>query len=261
MRVEHFRRKTAEEIERMRSAGRILGECLAHLAASVQPGITALDLDREADTFIRDHGCVPGFLGYQGFPNSLCVSVNDEVVHGIPRSRVIEEGDLVALDCGLILDGWWADSGLSVACGEASPEVQHIIDVTGEALQRGIAAALPGNHIGDIGHAVQTYVESHGCSVVREYGGHGIGRDMHEPPHVPNHGEPGSGNLIKPGYVLAIEPIVNQGSPRVRVLDDHWTVVTVDHKLSCYFEHTVAVTEAGPEVLTLRPEPVPAGSR
>jgi methionyl aminopeptidase len=253
VRVESFRLKRPEEIEQMRAAGRILGECLEHLAATVRPGLTARDLDREADTFIRDHGCVPGFLGYQGFPNSLCVSINEEVVHGIPGQRVIEEGDLVALDCGLILDGWWADSGLSVACGDASPEVARLIDVTREALERGIAAAQPGNRIGDIGHAVQSYVESHSCSIVRDYGGHGIGRNMHEPPHVPNHGEAGTGNVLKPGYVLAIEPIVNEGSPKVRLLDDGWTVVTADGKRSAYFEHTVAVTEAGPQVLTRRP--------
>ncbi|MBV8301159.1 MAG: type I methionyl aminopeptidase [Candidatus Dormibacteraeota bacterium] len=254
MRVEHFRRKTPEEIDLMRAAGAVLGACLAHLASITRPGLTALDLDREAETFIRDHRCVPGFLGYDGFPNSLCVSVNEEVVHGIPRaSRVLRDGDLVALDCGLILDGWWADSGLSVACGQASPDVARLIDVTREALERGIAAARPGNHIGDIGHAVQAYAEAQGYSLVREYVGHGIGRNMHEPPQVPNYGQPGSGNLLKPGYVLAIEPMVNAGRAQVRVLDDEWTVVTVDGRLSCYFEHTVAITEDGPEVLPMRP--------
>ena len=248
-----FRLKKPEEIEKMRASGRILGACLAHLAAQVRDGITTLELDREADTFIRDHGCVPGFLGYQGFPNSLCVSVNDEVVHGIPGPRIIHEGDLVSLDCGLILDGWWADSGLSVACGEARPEVTRLIEVTREALERGIAAARPGNHIGDIGHAVQTYAEAQGYSLVREYVGHGIGRNMHEAPQVPNYGRPGEGNQLKPGYVLAIEPMVNLGGPEVRVLDDGWTVATVDGRLSCYAEHTVAITENGPEVLTLRP--------
>ncbi|MDQ2961507.1 MAG: type I methionyl aminopeptidase [Candidatus Dormibacteraeota bacterium] len=258
-RVEAFRLKRPEEIEKMRASGRILGACLAHLAGQVRGGMTTDDLDREADTFIRDHGCVPGFLGYQGYPKSLCVSVNDEVVHGIPGPRVIVDGDLVSLDCGLILDGWWADSGLSVACGGASPEVAHLIEVTGEALERGIAAARAGNTIGDIGHAVQTYAESQGYSVVREYVGHGIGRNMHEPPQVPNHGRPGTGNTIKPGYVIAIEPMVNVGGAAVRVLEDGWTVVTTDHRLSCYFEHTVAVTDTGPEVLTLRPATAAVG--
>ena len=256
--VDSFRLKRPDEIEKMRASGRILGACLAQLASSVRAGITTLDLDREAETFIRDHHCIPGFLGYQGFPNSLCVSVNDQVVHGIPGPLVIRDGDLVSLDCGLILDGWWADSGLSVACGEASPEVRRLIDTTREALDVGIAAARPGNHIGDIGAAVQAYVESHGYSVVRQYVGHGIGRDMHELPQVPNYGRPGTGNQLKPGYVIAIEPMVNAGRAETRVLDDDWTVVTADGKLSCYFEHTIAITESGPEVLTLRPDPVTA---
>jgi methionyl aminopeptidase len=256
--IDGFRLKRPEEIEKMRVSGRILGACLAHLAASVRPGITTLDLDREAETFIRDHQCIPGFLGFEGFPNSLCVSINDQVVHGIPGPQVIHDGDLVSLDCGLILDGWWADSGLSVACGEASPEVRRLIDVTRDALDRGIAAATPGNHIGDIGAAVQAYVEANGYSVVRQYVGHGIGRDMHELPQVPNYGRPGTGNQLKPGYVIAIEPMVNVGRPETRVLDDDWTVVTSDGKLSCYFEHTIAITESGPEVLTLRPDPVTA---
>ncbi|MFN2568482.1 MAG: type I methionyl aminopeptidase [Candidatus Dormibacteria bacterium] len=253
VRVDSFRLKKPEEIEKMRVSGRILGECLSHLAAFCRPGVTTLDVDREADTFIRDHGCIPGFLGYQGYPNSLCISINDEVVHGIPTERVLEEGDLVSLDCGLILDGWWADSGLSIACGTASPEVSRLIAVTREALQRAIDQARPGRHIGDIGHAVQTYVEGEGYSVVRQYVGHGIGRNMHEAPQVPNHGATGTGNLLKPGYVLAIEPMVNVGGAEVRTLDDGWTVVTEDGALSGYFEHTVAITEDGPEVLTARP--------
>lgn len=257
MRQESFRLKRPEEVDRMRVAGRILGECLSHLARFSRPGVTTLDVDREADTFIRDHGCIPGFLGYNDYPNSLCISVNDEVVHGIPTGRVLEDGDLVSLDCGLILDGWWADSGLSIPCGTAAPEVRRLIDVTRRALELGIAAARPGNHIGDIGHAVQTYVEGEGYSVVRQYVGHGIGRNMHEAPQVPNYGAPGTGNRLKPGYVLAIEPMVNGGGPEVRTLDDGWTVVTVDGALSGYFEHTVAITEDGPEILTVRPEPDP----
>jgi methionyl aminopeptidase len=254
--IDSFRLKRPDEIEKMRVSGKILGACLAQLASSVRAGMTTLDLDREAEAFIRDHHCIPGFLGYDGFPNSLCVSINDQVVHGIPGPQVINDGDLVSLDCGLILDGWWADSGLSVACGEASPEVRRLIDTTREALDLGIAAARPGNHIGDIGAAVQGFVEARGYSVVRQYVGHGIGRDMHELPQVPNYGKPGTGNLIKPGYVIAIEPMVNVGRPETRVLDDDWTVVTSDGKLSCYFEHTIAITDSGPEVLTLRPDPV-----
>jgi methionyl aminopeptidase len=256
MNAPSFRLKKPEEIDKMARAGVILGECLEHLARMVRPGLTTLDLDREADGFIRDHGCVPGFLGYGDFPNSLCVSVNDEVVHGIPGPRVIEDGDLVSLDCGLILEGWWADSGLSVGVGEISGEARKLLAVTEEALRRGLDAARPGNRIGDIGHAVQSYVEAQGFGVVRQYVGHGIGRNMHEPPQVPNYGHAGTGNTLKPGYVLAIEPMVTAGSPDVKVLADQWTVVTVDKRLSCYFEHTVAVTEEGPRVLTRRPSEV-----
>jgi len=253
--VESFRRKRPDEIDKMRESGAILGACLAHLASMTRPGLRAIDLDAEAEKFIRDHHCVPGFIGYNGYPNSLCVSINDQVVHGIPTERMIEEGDLVSLDCGLILDGWWADSGLSVCAGEPAPEVRRLLEVTEEALRRGIEAARPGGYIGDIGAAVQGCVEGAGFSVVRQYVGHGIGRHMHEAPQVPNYGRPGTGNEIRPGLVLAIEPMVNAGRAETRVLDDGWTVVTSDGRRSCYFEHTVAITEAGPEVLTLRPEP------
>ena len=258
MRIEGFRLKHPDEIEKMRASGRILGACLAHLAAQVRPGIRAVDLDREAETFIRDHHCVPGFIGYNGFPNSLCVSVNEQVVHGIPGERVIEDGDLVSLDCGLTLEGWWADFGLSLSAGSPSTEVSRLLEVTEEALRRGIEAARPGGFVGDIGHAVQSFVESCGFSVVRQYVGHGIGRDMHELPQVPNFGKPGTGNLIKPGLVIAIEPMVNAGKPETRILDDDWTVVTADGRRSCYFEHTVAITATGPEILTLRPPAAPA---
>jgi methionyl aminopeptidase len=230
-----FRLKKPEEIDKMRRSGKILGDCLALLGAHVRAGITTDDLDRIAETYIRDKGCVPGFLGYQGFPKSLCVSVNEEVVHGIPGQRIIEDGDIVSLDCGLILDGWWADSGWSVICGIGSPEHQRLVEVTRQALELGIAAARPGNHVG-----------------------HGIGRNMHEPPQVPNYGQPGMGNQLKPGYVLAIEPMVNSGKAAVRTKADDWTVETVDGGWSCYFEHTVAITESGPEVLTARPAAVRA---
>ena len=240
------------EVEKMAASGRILAACLSHLAAWIRPGMTTLDIDRETETFIRDHGCIPGFIGYHGYPSSICVSVNDEVVHGMPGKRVLRDGDLVSLDCGLILDGWWADSGLSVGLGDVDDETSRLLEVTRTALDKGIEQARPGNHIGDIGAAVQRHVEANGFSVVRNYVGHGIGRNMHERPQVPNHGQEGTLNLIKPGYVLAIEPMVNAGGHAVRELSDGWTVVTVDGRRSCYFEHTVAVTPAGPVVLTAR---------
>jgi methionyl aminopeptidase len=253
-----IRRKRPEEIEVMARAGRILADCLDHVASEVRPGITTGALDAVAETFIRDHGCTPSFLGYQGFPRSICISVNEECVHSVPGSRVIEEGDLVSLDCGLVLDGWQSDSGMSLACGEADEVTARLLEVTREALYRGIAAATPGGRIGDIGAAVSAHVEAAGFSCLRDHGGHGIGRAMHEPPEVPNRARPGWGNEIKPGLVLAIEPIVNAGTGAYRILDDGWTVVTGDGLRSCYFEHTVAIEASGPRVLTLRRDEVPA---
>jgi methionyl aminopeptidase len=247
-----FRRKRPEEVAVMARAGRILADCLDTVAAHVAPGVTTDELNTVAETFIRDHGCLPSFLGYNGFPKSICISVNDEAVHGIPGSRVIAEGDLVCLDCGVILDGWQADSGMTLACGAADDEMQRLLAVTYEALQRGIAAAQPGGRMGDIGAAVSEVVTAAGFSLLRDHGGHGIGRRMHEPPSVPNSGVRGHGTELKPGLVIAIEPIVNAGTGNYRVLDDGWTVVTADRRRSCYWEHTVAITEAGPRVLTLR---------
>jgi methionyl aminopeptidase len=234
----------------MFEAGQILGACLKHLSEMVAPGVTTDEINQEADRYIRQQDCTPGFLGYSGFPKSICISVNEEVVHGIPGARKIKEGDLVSLDLGLIRKAWWADSGCSVGCGRLDPESLRLVEVTRESLNRGIAACVAGNTVGDIGHAIQTYVEANGFSVVRQYVGHGIGQDMHEPPQVPNFGQPGSGNQLKVGHVLAIEPMVNAGGQGVHVLDDDWTVVTDDGKRSCYFEHTVAITEDGPRVLT-----------
>lgn len=246
--------KRPEEVELMRHAGRLLAEVLQELSLLVHPGVTTSELDRAANREIRKRGCFPGFLGYDGFPKHLCVSVNEEVVHGIPGGRRIEEGDLVGLDCGLIYKDWWADAGLTVPCGETDAQARSLLEVTREALGLGIAAAQPGNRIGDIGHAVQRHVEAHGFSVVRGYTGHGIGRDMHEDPEVPNHGTAGRGVEIRPGLCIAIEPIVNQGAPGTTIRADGWTVVTGDGKRSCYFEHTISISEAGPEVLTAIPE-------
>jgi methionyl aminopeptidase len=242
--------KSRAEIELMREAGRMLAEVLARLQAMARPGVTLLDLDREADRMIRGFGCVPGFLGYQGYPNSLCTSVNDQVVHGIPTNRKLRAGDLLSLDCGLIHRGFWADAGVTIGIDQLKPEAQRLLDVTRQALDIGIEQARVGNRIGDISAAIQRHVEGAGFSVVRQFVGHGIGRDMHEDPQVPNFGIAGRGPLLKPGMVLAIEPMVNAGSPEVALLGDGWTVVTVDRSLSAYFEHSVAVTADCPEVLT-----------
>jgi len=242
--------KSQAEIELMREAGAILAETLLQLRAIARPGITLLELDREADRFIRGRGCIPGFVGYQGYRNAICTSVNDQVVHGIPTNRKLREGDLLSLDAGLIHRGFWADAGLSVGIGTMSPDAQRLMDVTRQSLDIGIEQAQVGNRIGDISAAIQQHVEQAGFSVVRQFVGHGIGRDMHEDPQVPNFGIAGRGPLLKPGMVLAIEPMVNAGGPDVALLGDGWTVVTVDHSLSAYFEHSVAITPDGPEILT-----------
>jgi methionyl aminopeptidase len=258
--------KSQDEIELMREAGAILAETLTHLQSLARPGVTLLELDREADRFIRARDCTPGFVGYQGYKNAICTSVNDQVVHGIPTNRKLREGDLLSLDAGLIYRGFWADAGLSVGVGKMSSEAQRLMDVTRESLALGIDQAQVGNRIGDISAAVQRHVEGAGFSVVRQFVGHGIGRDMHEDPQVPNFGIAGRGPSLKPGMVLAIEPMVNAGSPDVALLGDGWTVVTVDHSLSAYFEHSVAITAEGPEILTTSPNraakvsiPAPSG--
>jgi methionyl aminopeptidase len=248
--------KRTDEIDLMREAGRRLAEVLNHLEGMIVPGVTTTGLDRAANREIRRRDSFPGFLGYDGFPKHICISVNNQVVHGIPNGRRILEGDIVSLDCGLIYQSWWADAGRTVACGRVDPEAARLIQVTREALDLGIAAAVPGNHLGDIGHAVQTHVEKNGYSVVRGYTGHGIGRDMHEAPEVPNYGVPGRGIEIRPGLCLAIEPIVNQGDPGTVIEPDGWTVITSDERLSCYFEHTIAIGPEGAEVLTTVAEAV-----
>lgn len=242
--------KSKGELQLMRDAGRLLAEVLDELERACLPGVTTNEIDRLADGLIRKHGAVPGFLGYNGFPKSLCISVNEEVVHGIPGLRVIGDGDLVSLDCGLVCKGLWADSGRTVMVGEVSPEARKLVGVTRKALQAGIDQARPGNRVGDISAAVQEVVEAGGFSVVRNFVGHGIGRNMHEEPQVPNFGVAGTGPLLKPGYALAIEPMVNEGTHEVEMLPDRWTIITADGKLSAYFEHTVLITEDGPEIST-----------
>lgn len=242
--------KSKVELQLMRDAGKLLAEVLDELEGACLPGVTTNRIDHLADGLIRQRGAIPGFLGYNGFPKSLCISVNEEVVHGIPGARVIAGGDLVSLDCGLVYKGLWADSGRTVMVGEVSPEARKLVGVTRKALEAGIDQARPGNRVGDISAAVQKVVEAGGFSVVRNFVGHGIGRNMHEEPQVPNFGVPGTGPLLKPGYALAIEPMVNEGTHEVEMLPDRWTIITADRKLSAYFEHTVLITDDGPEIST-----------
>jgi methionyl aminopeptidase len=243
-------RKTRHEIELMAAAGRLLAEVIAQLKAACRAGVRTIELDELAERLIRAGGAQPGFLGYQGYPKSICVSINDEVVHGIPGNRRIREGDIVSLDLGLVLDGFWADSGVTVPAGKVSREAERLTQVTEEALQAGIGQARPGNALHDISSAIQRHVEQAGFSVVRQFVGHGIGRQMHEDPQVPNFGVPGTGPELKAGMTLAIEPMVNAGSEEVYIKPDGWTVCTADGSLSAYFEHTVAITETGALILT-----------
>lgn len=243
--------KTPAELARMREAGRIVAGVLARLRREVAPGVTTGDLDRIAEEEIRQAGGVPAFKGYRGFPASICTSVNDEVVHGIPSPRrVLREGEIVSLDVGVALDGFYADAALTVPVGRIGPDARRLLRVTEEALWAGIRAAREGARLGDVSHAVQRHVERHGYSVVREYAGHGIGRQMHEDPWVPNYGRPGRGPVLRRGMTLAIEPMVNAGRHEVYTLPDGWTVKTRDGSLSAHFEHTVAVAGDAPEILT-----------
>ncbi|HKA12400.1 MAG TPA: type I methionyl aminopeptidase [Candidatus Dormibacteraeota bacterium] len=242
--------KTEHEIDMMARAGQLLSAVVDELKGACREGLRTIELDRLAERRIRAAGARPGFLGYHGFPKSICVSINDEAVHGIPGKRKIEDGDIVSLDLGLVLDGFWADMGCTVAVGKVSPEARRLTRVTEECLEVAIQHAQPGGHLGDISSAVQRHAEGAGFSVIRQFVGHGIGRAMHEDPQLPNFGVPGTGPELKPGMTLAIEPMVNQGSPDVYIKPDGWTVCTTDGSLSAYFEHTVAITKGGPRILT-----------
>lgn len=235
----------------MRRAGSIVGATLALLRASVEPGLTTKDLDKIAYKEIVRHGGRPTFKGYRGFPASICASVNEEIVHGIPGKRVLKEGDIIKMDVGATIDGFIGDAAISVAVGEVAIEAIELMDATRLSLEEGIKAAIPGNRIGDIGAAVQKYGESKGYGVVREFVGHGVGRFLHEDPQVPNYGRPGLGPLLRTGMCIAIEPMLNLGDWHTRILDDQWTVVTADGKISSHFEHTIAITDDGPEIMTV----------
>jgi methionyl aminopeptidase len=243
--------KSEREIALMREAGHILADVATHLRASVRAGRSTLEIDEDVEAFIRGRGATPAFKGYRGFPATVCISINEEVVHGIPSPhRRIVEGDIVGLDLGCIVDGYYADCAVTLAVGVVPPNVQKLLDVTRESLELAIKECWPGRRLSDVSHAVQSHVEAHGLSVVRAFVGHGIGRALHEEPQVPNFGDPGRGPQLRPGVVLAIEPMVTMGSWEVKILDDGWTAVTKDGSLAAHFEHTVAVTEGEPEVLT-----------
>jgi methionyl aminopeptidase len=242
--------KSPAEVQKMRKSGALLAQVFAELAKNVAPGITTGELDTIARSLIEGGGAKPAFLGYRGFPATLCTSVNDEIVHGIPGPRVLNEGDIVAVDCGLILEGFYADRAYTFPIGKVPEEVERLLAVTEESLNRAIAQVVAGNRLGAVSSAVQQYVVKQGFSIVENYTGHGIGRSMHELPEVPNFGNPNTGPKLKPGLVIAIEPMVNIGTHRNYTLDDGWTVVTEDGAMSAHFEHTVAVTENGPLVLT-----------
>jgi methionyl aminopeptidase len=251
--------RSAAELDKMRAAGRLVGEVLTALAARVGPGVATLELDGIAEQLIADAGGIPAFKGYHGYPATICASVNEEVIHGIPSSRrVLAEGDIISIDVGASLAGYFGDSAVTLPVGRVSDEAARLLRVTRESLDKAIERVRPGGRLYDIGHAVQLHVETHGFSVVREFVGHGIGERMHEEPQVPNYGEPGRGPRLAEGMVLAIEPMVNAGKPGVKVLGDGWTAVTRDRSLSAHFEHTVAVTAGEPWILTAREVPVPA---
>ena len=243
--------KARWEIQKMRKSNAIVAQILERLKEIAKPGITTLELDRFAEGLCIKKGAKPAFKGYMGYPSSLCVSINEEVVHGIPSKRRVREGDIVSFDFGVVYDGYYGDAAITVPVGKISKRAERLLKVTQEALYKGIGKAQAGNRLYDISATIQNYVEKHGYSVVRQFVGHGIGRSLHEDPQVPNFGKPGQGPRLKEGMVLAIEPMVNEGTYEVEILPDGWTAVTKDRKLSAHFEHTVAITENGPQILSI----------
>jgi methionyl aminopeptidase len=243
--------KTGEEIERIKKSSLLVGKTLAEVAKIIKPGVTTLDLDKVAEEFIRDNKAIPGFLGYGGFPNTLCTSVNSAVVHGIPNDKPLDDGDIVSVDCGVLMDEFYGDSAYTFEVGEVSDEIKKLLRITKESLDLAVQQTRSGNRIGDIGFAVQNHAESNGYGVVRELVGHGLGKSLHEKPEVPNYGKKGRGHKMKPGLVLAIEPMINLGKKEITQLDDGWTILTKDNLPSAHFEHDVAISRDGsPEVLS-----------
>jgi methionyl aminopeptidase len=242
--------KSEEEIALVRESSLLVGKTLAEVAGEVRPGVTPLELDKIAYEFIHDHGAVPGFLNYQGFPNSLCISRNEAVVHGIPTDKPLEEGDVLSVDCGVLMNGFYGDSAYTFKVGEVSPEIDRLLETTKRCLQLGVEQAIAGNRVGDIGYAVQHEAESNGYGVVRELVGHGLGRELHEAPEVPNFGRRGKGPKLVEGLVIAIEPMINLGTREITQMRDGWTIVTADRKPSAHYEHTVVVRKGEVEVLS-----------
>jgi methionyl aminopeptidase len=243
--------KSKRELDKMRAAGQLVGQVLSHLRTLVAPGVTTMEVDRAAEQMIRDAGALPTFKGYNGFPYSICASVNEQIVHGFPSNYHLKEGDIFSIDVGVTLEGFVGDTATTVPVGNVSEDRLKLIQITEECLERAIEQCRAGKHLGDIGWAVQEHAEANGYSIVRDYVGHGIGRRMHEDPQIPNYGRPGLGQKIKSGYVFAVEPMVNLGTHHTKVLADGWTVVTMDGQPSAHVEHTIAITDEGPEVLTL----------
>lgn len=242
--------KTPEMIQRMREAGRIAANARELAGQSIAPGMTTRELDEIVHAYILKEGAKPSFLHYNGYPASVCISINDQVVHGIPGDRVMQEGDIISVDVGAYYKGFHGDTAATFACGTISPSAQQLIDVTRESFFKGVEMAVPGNRVGDIGHAVEQYVKAFGYAPVRILTGHGVGRNLHEDPEVLNYGKPHTGDQLRAGMVIAIEPMINEGTHRVRFLEDGWTTVTADGKLSAHYEHTVAITDHGPVLLT-----------
>ncbi|MBK3518755.1 type I methionyl aminopeptidase [Carboxylicivirga marina] len=242
--------KTDEEIELMRISNQLVAKTLGEVAKAIKPGVSTLELDKIAETFIRDNGGTPGFLNYQGFPNTLCTSVNEQVVHGIPNDNPLNEGDIVSVDCGVLINEFYGDSAYTFPIGEVAPEVKALLDATKESLYKGIEQAIENNRLGDVGNAIQTYSEERGYSVVREMVGHGIGKNLHEAPEVANYGRKGNGTKLKSGMVIAIEPMINLGKRQIVQDDDGWTIKTIDSKVSAHYEHTVAVRKGKADILS-----------
>ena len=244
----HYR--SEDEIDLIRESSLLVAKTHAEISALIKPGVTTLQLDKIAEEFIRDNGGIPAFKGYSGFPNTLCASLNEQVVHGIPNNNPLNEGDIISIDCGVVMNGYFGDSAYTYEVGEVSEEVKNLLIRTKESLYKGIEQAVSGNRVGDIGFAIQKHVEQFGYGVVREMVGHGVGKNLHEEPQVPNYGKRGRGIMLKEGLVIAIEPMINLGTRRIKQLSDGWTIITVDKKYSAHFEHTVVVRKGKAEVLS-----------